>query len=97
MKYFDFRKVLDCVHHLRLVHQLNELGISNRLHNWVQGFFTKQMLRVKVGEGYSKRIDVRREAAQGSVLGPILALRCINDCSKGLTTDAVMFADGVGT
>ncbi len=55
------------------------------------------MLRVKVGEGYSKRINVTREAPQGFVLGPIVALQCINDSLKGLTSGAVMFTDGVGT
>ncbi len=31
MIYFDFKKVFDCVLHLRVLHKLNELGICGRL------------------------------------------------------------------
>ncbi len=34
-------------------------------------------------------------ALQGSVLGPVLSLLCVNDCLNSLSCDAVMFADDV--
>ncbi len=93
MIYFDLRKAFYCVPHLRLLQKLDQQGTAGRLHSWIQSFLTKRTPRVKLGEGYSKFIDVKSGVPQGSVVELVLFSMCINDCLNGLACDAVMFAD----
>ncbi len=83
--YFDFKKAFGCISHLRMLHNINELIISGRLHSGKQNFLTKRTLRVKVGEEYSKVIDVTSGIPQGSVVGPVLFLLNIYECLNGLS------------
>ncbi len=69
------------------------MGISGRFHSCIQSFLTKRTLRIKVGEGFSKFIEVTNRTPQASVLGPIVFLLYINDCLNGLLCDAVVLSD----
>ncbi len=89
--HFDFRKAFVCVHHLRLLQKLNNLGISSRFRSWMWSFLTKTTLQGKVGTGNSKYIKVTSEVPQGSVL--FLLNAC--DCVDGLWCDVAMFTDNV--
>ncbi len=78
-----------------MLHKSNELGVCDRLQNWIQSFLNKRTLRVKVGEAYSKCKDVTSGFPHGSVLGPVIFLLYINERLNSLSCDSVMLADDV--
>ncbi len=78
-----------------MLNKLNEMGIRDRLHSWIQSFLTKWTPEVKVGKRPSQSIAVTNGVPQGSPLGPLLYLFYVRECLNGLSCDAVMFADDV--
>ena len=93
--YLDFIKAFDKVPHECLLHKLSAYGISDDLHNWIRSFLTGRTQRVKVDSVASQWRTVTSGIPQGSVLGPILFIICINDMPDALknASTAAMFTD----
>jgi hypothetical protein len=70
----DFSKAFDTVPHKKLLHKLQEYGISGPLHQWLTNFLTKREMRVVVDGEQSDSVYVDSGVPQGTVLGPILFL-----------------------
>ena len=61
--------------------------------NWIEQWLTDRRQRVVVDGEVSRRKSVISGVTQGSVLGPILFLVCINTLEKGVTGKILKFAD----
>ena len=77
--YCDFMKAFDKVPHKRLVHKLNQYGISDPYMSWIEAFFSKRRQGVIVNGEESEWRNVTSGIQQGSILGPILFVLYIND------------------
>jgi exonuclease III len=91
--YLDFAKAFDTVPHERLLHKLENYGVSGRIKDWIKDFLFKRQQRVKVGGSMSEWAEVVSGVPQGSVLGPVLFAVFINDLPDVVESFCSMYAD----
>ena len=94
--YLDFQNAFDKVPHQRLIIKLRSHAIGNSVVNWIEQWLTDRKQRVVVDGEASTWKSVLSGVPQGSVLGPILFLVCINDfeeLEEGVTGKILKFAD----
>ena len=74
--------------------ELQSLGISGKLSQWIHCFLTGRTQKVVVGGVSSNVKEVISGVPQGSLLGPLLSLIMILDIDKSVLTDFLSsFAD----
>lgn len=89
----DFSKAFDCVPHKRLLHKLENFGVTGKFHKWISNFLTKRKQRVVVDGEHSQWVQVKSGVPQGTVLGPLLFLAYINDLPNNIQSEVRLFAD----
>ena len=92
--YLDFSKAFDSVSHRKLLFKLGCFGISGTLLDWFGDYLHDRKQRVVV-EGVSSSVhDVISGVPQGSVIGPLLFLLCVNDLPNvAINSKVALFAD----
>ena len=89
----DFAKAFDKVSHPHLLLKLQHHGIKGQLLKWISDFLTTRRQRVVI-DGYSSSwSEVTSGVPQGSILGPLLFLVCINDFPLAVKCNCGLFAD----
>ena len=92
--FIDFRKAFDSISHTFLLQKLYGYGVRGIPLRWFKDFLTGHRQQVKIGSVTSQWLLTRQEISQGSLLGPILFLLCVNDLPDVLSTTAInMIAD----
>ena len=89
--YFDFCKAFDKVPHRRLLKKLEGYGI--KVLKWIKEFLSNRKQRVVINGTFSEWRPVTCGIPQGSVLGPILFLNCINDLPDIIKCLIKVYAD----
>ena len=94
----DFNKAFDSVPHQALLNKLYHMQVPSLLIWWVEDYLSQHFQRVTLNGQCSTWLPVYSGLPQGSILGSLLFLICINDltrCSLSRSAKLLMFADNV--
>ena len=91
--YFDYSKAFDKAPHNRLLTKISWYRIKGNVLSWIGDFLRNRKQRVLVNGISSEWRNITKGIPQGSVLGPILFLICINDMPKVIQYLVKLFAD----
>ena len=89
----DVSKAFDRVWHASVLHKLKSYGISGQIFGLISFFLSKRRLRVVLDGKSSQEYPVNAGVPQGSILGPTLFLRYINDLPDDVICDIAVYAD----
>ena len=88
----SFRHGTPCCH-AGLLWKLEHYGIDSKILLWITNFLNNRKQRVVVDGSFSNYADVESSIPQGTVLGPLLFLRHINDLPSCVNSKVCLFAD----
>ena len=91
--FLDISKAFDKVMHEGLVFKLKQNGISGNLLNIFEDCLRNRKQRVVLNGRTSNWKNIHGGFPQGSILGPLLFLICINDLAENLPSNPKGFAD----
>ena len=89
----DISKAFDNVACNKLLLKLEHYGIQSNTHLWLQAWLTNRTEKVIVEGESSNTLKILSGVLQGTVLGPLMFLWCINDISTGIGSSIRLFAD----
>ena len=89
----DFSKAFDSVPHQRLLKKLLHYGINNNIYNWIETWLTRRSQTVVLNGISSDSVPVQSGVSQGTVLGLLMFLLCINGIYNNIHSPLRLFAD----
>ena len=83
--------------HEELLYKLNSIGNSGRFCKLIESYLSNIFQRVVLNGQASSWRPILAGLPQGSILGPLLFLRYVNDMLNGLKSNVKLFADDTST
>ena len=89
--FIDLEKVFDTVNHQIILSKLYHYGITNK---WFSSYLSGRSQSVTLNGITSSKMNVSCGVPQGSILGPLLFLVCVNDIHLAVKSSVIHhFAD----
>ena len=89
----DLQKAFHTINHDILLKKMVSLGFSNHSIKWFQLYLSDRSFRVNINSKYSSTAKIECGVPQGSILGPLLFLLCVNDMKQAVGCDLFLYAD----
>ena len=93
--FIDLSKAFDTVDHSILLRKLELYGITGRNYAWIKSYHSNRLQYIQVDENCrTEYCVVKCGVPQGSILGALLFLLCVNDLKNASSVpDPIMLAD----
>ena len=92
----DLSKAFDSIDHEILLKKLQLLGLAKSAEDWFKTYLKNRFQFVKINNLKSDIVEAPTGVPQGSILGPLLFLVCVNDLSSVVNhTKLIQFADDI--
>ena len=92
--FLDFSKTIDTVNHKISVKKLeNNLGFRDNAKRFLSNYLSNRYQYTRVSNCRSSMRNITCGVTQGSALGPLLFILCVNDPSFSSSFKTTLFAD----
>ena len=89
----DFTKAFDSVNHEVAIKNVLDLGAPSATVQWIVNFLTKRKQRVKYKQNFSDWQTLSCGVPQGTKLGPVIFLACINNAASSTRGSCWKYVD----
>ena len=89
----NLQKAFDTINHDILIKKMTFLGFSEETTNWFKSYLTNRKFIVHINNSFSEPGNLLCGVPQGSILGPLLFVLCVNDMPQAVTCDLLLYAD----